>query len=70
MILCVLLRHRQDKCISGEPQGNGKECMMSDALREKMNKFYILNHGTMDKWQQLCKQEWHGIEKKRSKFRA
>lgn len=42
--------NKDDDRISGEvPQGNGKDCIMSEELRGKVIRFCILNHPAMEK---------------------
>ena len=43
---------------------------MNEALREKVNKFCMLNHPAMDKWCQRYDKECHNVEQERAAYRA
>ena len=43
---------------------------MNEALREKVNRFYMLNHLAMDKWHQRYDEERHNVEQERTAYRA
>ena len=53
----VLWDNKEDERMVGEvAQGNGLQCKMDSILEEKIKRFCILNHPSMEKWVRAYKE--------------